>query len=656
EISSKIDEENRRQNLLGDKSKKESEIDEQKTMLKSFNDRLSKAQEEDKKKASLIQKQAILKETLPEYQAISEKEEKLLELKKDTEEKESQLAENEGLCSKNKTRFDENKTKIEEIKDCEVKKVEIENQIKGCTQKINETKDLKAKLTELQRDRENHRIATEKYKKSQSSFENANKEYEQKQKLFYAEQAGILAEILKEGEACPVCGSTSHPNLAQKSKEAPSEEEVNRLKGEAEKLRAAFDKIKDETTSLYAAIQEKTKVLDEGIKRQFENLSSEDENLTEKIDEFMAESNAEFEKLEDQQKSNEQNILLKQKLEKENEQIEKQNEAIEKQNTLLRETITKNRTTIENEKKAVEEKKSKLEFETLEKAQSEYQSLSERIAAIEKELDEAMKEKTECENTLHEKEGQLAKIKSDLETMPVQDLASLEEEKEKLDAKRTEKDMQRDEYNSQNTTNSNSLNEIEKLVPEIAAKSKRQTMIRGIYDIASGKNNDKIALETYVQTRFLDEITKYANLRLRVMTDNKYELVRRTEKTGGNGQSGLDFNIKDFYTGKERAVETLSGGEKFQSSLALALGLSDEVQMSSGGIKLDAMFIDEGFGTLDSEALNKAMKALSDLSKNNKQIGIISHVSELEEKIPYKIKVSKDKMTGISSIQIINDI
>ena len=136
------------------------------------------------------------------------------------------------------------------------------------------------------------------------------------------------------------------------------------------------------------------------------------------------------------------------------------------------------------------------------------------------------------------------------------------------------------------------------------------------------------------------------------MTDNKYELRRRIEDDGS--ELGLDLNVKDFYTGRERNVHTLSGGEQFQASLSLALGLADEVQANSGGIKLDAMFIDEGFGTLDGDTLNKAMKALEDLSQGNKLVGIISHVDELETRIPSKIYIKKDE-SGISHARMVKD-
>ena len=151
---------------------------------------------------------------------------------------------------------------------------------------------------------------------------------------------------------------------------------------------------------------------------------------------------------------------------------------------------------------------------------------------------------------------------------------------------------------------------------------------------------------------FFDRILRRANLRLLVMTGGQYELKRRREAAGSRGQSGLEMDVIDHYNGTERSVKSLSGGESFQASLALALGLSDEIQSSAGGIRLDTMFVDEGFGSLDEESLNKAMGALGDLAQGNRLVGIISHVSELKEKIDKQIVVRKDR-TGGSRVEIV---
>ena len=152
-------------------------------------------------------------------------------------------------------------------------------------------------------------------------------------------------------------------------------------------------------------------------------------------------------------------------------------------------------------------------------------------------------------------------------------------------------------------------------------------------------------LETYIQTTYFDRILQRANIRLQKMSGGQYDLKRRRNAASMRGQSGLELDIVDHINTTERSVNTLSGGEAFLASLALALGLSDEVQMSTG-IKLDTLFVDEGFGSLDSEALSKAYHTLAGLTEGNRLVGIISHVAELKEKIDRQIIVTKDKVGG----------
>lgn len=159
-------------------------------------------------------------------------------------------------------------------------------------------------------------------------------------------------------------------------------------------------------------------------------------------------------------------------------------------------------------------------------------------------------------------------------------------------------------------------------------------------------------LETYIQMTYFDRILQRANTRFMVMSDGQYELKRKETAESLRTNSGLDLNVIDHYNGGERDVRTLSGGESFQASLSLALGLSEEIQSSAGGIQLDSMFIDEGFGTLDDDALQKAMDALVRLADGNRMVGIISHVSELRDRIDQQIIVRKDRAGG-SSVELI---
>ena len=148
-------------------------------------------------------------------------------------------------------------------------------------------------------------------------------------------------------------------------------------------------------------------------------------------------------------------------------------------------------------------------------------------------------------------------------------------------------------------------------------------------------------LETYVQSACFDRVLRRSNLRLMVMSGGQYELKRRRTADNQRSQSGLELDVIDHYNGSERSVKTLSGGESFKAALALALGLSDEIQSSAGGIQLDAMFVDEGFGSLDDGSRREAIQILQDLAGTSRLVGIISHVTELKEEIGSQLVIER---------------
>lgn len=185
--------------------------------------------------------------------------------------------------------------------------------------------------------------------------------------------------------------------------------------------------------------------------------------------------------------------------------------------------------------------------------------------------------------------------------------------------------------------------EIQNQVVEINQKVKELenqfNLVGHLYDISRGQNAQRITFERYVLASFLDEILLQANSRLKKMTSGRYKLVRKSDRSKGNVQSGLELLVFDQYTGQERHVKTLSGGESFKAALSLALGLSDVVQNFAGGISLETMFIDEGFGTLDPESLDQAIETLMDIQNSGRLVGIISHVPELKDRMEVRLAV-----------------
>ena len=203
----------------------------------------------------------------------------------------------------------------------------------------------------------------------------------------------------------------------------------------------------------------------------------------------------------------------------------------------------------------------------------------------------------------------------------------------------------RDEIHARLEINSDMYEKIRKQQTELLKTETRWKWMKSLSDTANGTITGKarIMLETYIQMQYFDRILARANIRLMTMSSGQYELVRRKENKSRVGKTGLELDVVDHYNGTVRSVKTLSGGETFQASLSLALGLSDEIQSSSGGIQLDTMFVDEGFGSLDEDALDQAIRALKDLSQGSRLVGIVSHVAELKERIDKKIIVTKKR-------------
>ena len=194
------------------------------------------------------------------------------------------------------------------------------------------------------------------------------------------------------------------------------------------------------------------------------------------------------------------------------------------------------------------------------------------------------------------------------------------------------------------TTNSDKKRNIENQIEKLESARKNNTIMKALYDLVKGQTrNGKITLEQYIQATGFDGIIHAANKRLLPMSDGQFELFRQEDSLGKRSNTFLDLEVLDNHTGHRRPVGNLSGGESFKASLSLALGLSDTVSTNVGGIQMDALFIDEGFGTLDRKSIENAMDILLNLSSTNKLVGIISHREELKENIPQQIKVTKTR-------------
>jgi exonuclease SbcC len=263
------------------------------------------------------------------------------------------------------------------------------------------------------------------------------------------------------------------------------------------------------------------------------------------------------------------------------------------------------------------------EYKTALVTENELSSLRKQVLAYEKRGEQLALDITRLEaETAGKEHPDLEKLRIEVETV--------QSESKKLQDKR-------DEINRRTSKTESALKELRHAASDFEKVEKVCSAVIQLSNTANGK----LDFETYAQIAYFERVIRAADIRLKLMSQNRYTLHRKTGSDDGRKRSGLELEVLDAYTGKFRSANTLSGGESFMASLSLALGLSDIVQQSTGGIRLDAMFIDEGFGSLDAEVLELAIRTLSEMAGENRLIGIISHVTELRERIDRQIQVEK---------------
>ena len=313
------------------------------------------------------------------------------------------------------------------------------------------------------------------------------------------------------------------------------------------------------------------------------------------------------------------------------------------------------RTRIDETAKQIETLALTLEFASGQEAASRQAELESKEATLRKEIADASQQHQRCREAAVLLRGQLGQMREQLkqyENLP-EDSALLEE-KGRLEAEKASLEEKKHDIGIRLDTNRNILLSTRRESEALEKMEKKYSWLKALSDTANGtvSGKERIMLETYVQMTFFDRIVARANTRFLVMSNGQYELRRSETADSLRALSGLELSVIDHYNGTERSVKTLSGGESFKASLSLALGLSDEIQSSAGGIRLDTMFVDEGFGSLDEESLQQAIHALSGLADSNRLVGIISHVTELKQRIDRQIVVTKEKSGG-SRVEVV---
>ena len=542
---------------------------------------------------------------------------------------------------------------------------------KAMTEKEKRTQrktELNGLETEIREFRNLYDATKEQQKKYQAACQEEKQQNEYYQQIFHRfldAQAGLLAQELKNGLPCPVCGSTSHPHPKMLSGGHPvTQETLDNEKRELDKL------VKDSTDQSVKAGK-----LKERSNAAWKQIVLSAEELLEDFQRFRKESRSTAGQAGDFMTVWKQMILM---INREKEQcgnlLEESDRKIReaRENTKRKKTVEKLLENLQKEKDRIQEKKNFCDREqaglTMKAAENkkQQQNAAEEIRQIHLEtgkevLETEIKEKQQeyrnlkenhkkAKETFERFQAEKERITSTIKTLREQQKEIGEIHEEEIRAKYTKSTAQkaeltekRKELFSIQSGNREIFQKVQKQKEEMTAAEKEYVWIKNLSDTANGNLNGKakIELETYIQMSYFDRILRRANVRLMTMSSGQYELKRQEQSENRKEKAGLDLNVIDHYNGTERSVKTLSGGETFQASLSLALGLSDEIQASAGGIRLDSMFVDEGFGSLDEEALSQAVKALSGLADGHRMVGIISHVAELKERIENKIIVTK---------------
>ena len=350
---------------------------------------------------------------------------------------------------------------------------------------------------------------------------------------------------------------------------------------------------------------------------------------------------------------------------------------IEKQNAIAKQELAKRVPDEENLLKEMEEKaqncalkiseasanknnaeaqavtlKTKLSYPSLMQANEGLRALKNEKQAIENEIKTAMDELQRKKDALGALQAEISALEEVTKKANDIDLQVEESTHAELINRRNALTENKEKVVARIQANQSCKRNIESAAKDSTALETKVRWLNTLSKTANGNlsGQEKISFETYVQMSYFDRILRRANIRLQKMTGGQYDLIRRADPLNQQrGQVGLDIDVLDHYNGTTRPVNSLSGGEQFKASLALALGLADEIQASAGGVRLDTMFVDEGFGSLDGESLQLAIATLQDLTEGNRLVGIISHVDELKNKIDKQIVVEKIKGAGMGS-------
>ena len=516
-----------------------------------------------------------------------------------------------------------------------------------------------------------YQIAVEDLKKKTMSLQKntdakaeIQKQYDDAQVSYFANQAGLLASRLSKGQPCPVCGSLEHPHPASHSNKLVTQEEINQYKKKVEQAEKEYQmasKACADANLKMSSLKNELELVLKSVTEQV--IPIEDVQMF--IDEHIVQ-------LKNEQAEISTHIKQLQLQSKRYQEFLKLIPQLQQKFTAVSSEVSQNEITqaklsveLEQIQKQVEEITGKLKYSSEQEAKNHVSIITKQILEYQQQIDQLTNATKHAMDELVYVNAQIdmlkEKVSSSIEEISLQQiqLKSLQIEIENLQVQQEENlknihNAQRYETDAQDTKQ-----KIQSENETYQTKLSRYSSLKELADVAMGNGHsskEKITLQEYVQTAYLDRMIHKANERYLSMSNQQYQLVRSAGSKDKRSHEALDLDVIDYTNGSVRPVSSLSGGESFIASLALALGMSDEIQSQAGGIQIDTMFIDEGFGTLDQDALNTAIQTLMNLSGENRLVGIISHVKELKERIHKGIIVTKDLHGSHGSIaKVVNE-
>ena len=567
---------------------------------------------------------------LPSFDSLSQKESARAAALRALSRAISQIEAAETRRAALSSQLEHTKAELETLQDTGEQIQKLTSQLETLQQRKAALDSLRADLSRSAAQKAELAAAQQRYLQLEAETDAAQRRFDSLNRAFLQEQAGILAQSLAPDTPCPVCGALHHPAPASLSDHAPTEAEVK----QAESLLTAARKRSESQSALCARLRGQLQSLEEAAAEKSRDLLKENT-----LEEAEAENAALMLQLTSDLTAARKAAARKTQLQQ---SLPSQEAALRAEETALASSLQQQAQYAAEDASltaSIAELRQSLPYESRDDAMAEKASLQNQLRAMKAAFDTAAAARQRTREQLAAVTAQLRQIAEMPEA--AEDFETLENEKRALSASISEKSALQKQLHTRIASNRTALRNIEAKASDLAKIEERYIWMKNLSDTANGtlSGKEKIMLETYIQAAFFDRILHRANLRLQKMSGGQYDLQRR-RTAGHKAQSGLELDIIDHVNGTSRPVNTLSGGESFLASLSLALGLSDEVQ-SGAGIQIDTLFVDEGFGSLDSDALSKAYAALASLAGSNRLVGIISHVSDLKDRIDKQIVVRK---------------